>query len=328
MSKILKIIIILLFSSNIYAQKSFKFFENVSYSKNFISELRSPQTKLEVGFLNNIDKNYYNNNVKNRPFVESHFGYDFNILSFQHKNHKVAISLPGGSTTLTDLFEEKTAPVINTDYWFGSQIKFIIYPFKKNSFFKNISANLIPMFHESTHLGDEFVLHGYSQVSDFKRINVSYEAWSFAFTINDPDTLRGNILSIKIGIQNLWTIKDGYYFTDSLEVKGANVPKSTKTAEYFFVLNYQRTKGFLANKKWVNIISAQAKNSIKFSYMQNVPDTRAWKLNFYFGWIYKKSNKPFRNIGFFIRHYRGTNPHGQFRNNGNFKFTAFSFSLM
>jgi len=328
MSKISKILIILLFSIKISAQEKLIFFENVSYSKSFISEIRSPITKLEIGYLNEIDKNYYLKDVNKRPFIESHFGYNLNIFSFSNNKYGFAFGLPGGSVTLTDLFEESTAPVINTDYWFGTQIKFIAYPFKNNKYFKNISLNIFPIFHESTHLGDEFSLHGYSKISDFKRVNVSYEAWKFSVTLNDPDTLQGNILSVKAGMQNLWTIKDGYYFTDSLEVKGANIPKSSKTTEFFLGLNYQRTKGFLANKKWVNIFSVEAKNSIRFSYDESIPDTRAWNLNVYFGWIFKKSNKPFQNIGFFIRHYQGTNPHGQFRNNDEFKLTGFSVSLL
>lgn len=328
MSNIFKILIILLISKNIFAQEGFKFLENISYGKNFISEIRSPNTKIEIGYLNKIDNNYYLNDVNNRPFIESHFGYNFNIFSFSNSSYRFAFGLPGASVTLTDLFEEKTAPVINTDYWFGTQIKFITYPFKNNTFFKNISVNLIPLFHESTHLGDEFSIHGYKNIPNFKRINVSYEAWKLAITLNDPDTLKGNVLSFKAGIQNLWKTRDGYYFADSIEVKGATIPKSNKTAEFFLTLNYQRTKGFLTNKKWVNTFSVEAQNSIRFSYDENVPEARDWNFNLYFGWIYKKSNKPFQNIGFFIRHYQGINPHGQFRNNGDFRFTALSISLM
>ncbi len=171
-------------------------------------------------------------------------------------------------------------------------------------------------------------MHGFEKISNFKRINISYEAWDLSVTLNDPDTLKGNIFSVKAGIQNLWTIKDGYYFTDSLEVKGANIPKSTKTAEFYSVFNYQRTKGFLASEKWINIFSIEARNRVKFSYQENAESTRAWGINSYFGWLYKKSNNPFQNIGFFIRHYQGINPHGQFRNNDDFKFTGLSVSLM
>jgi len=328
MSKIFKILIILLFSENIYAQEGFIFFENVSYAQNFISEIRSPNTKIEIGYINNIDKNYYNNDELNLPFIETHLGYDLNIFSFSNNKSKFAFSLPAGTTTLTDMFEEKTAPVINTDYWFGTQIKFITYPFRQNKYLKNISANLQPLFHESTHLGDEFSLHGFEEVPNFKRINISYEAWDLSVTLNDPDTLKENMLSFKAGIQNLWTIKDGYYFTDSLEVKGANIPKSTKISEFYFVVNYQRTKGFLASKKWLNVFSAEARNRVQFSYDENIAEARAWGVNMYFGWVYKKSNKSFHNVGFFIRHYQGINPHGQFRNNNNFKFTGLSVSFL
>ena len=322
------ILFILLLPITIFAQKNITFLDNVSYGKFFISEVRSPLTKLEIGYLNKINSNYYNNEDVNRPFIESHFGYDFNVFSLEKQNYKLAFSFPGGAITLTDMFEELTAPVINTDYWFGTQIKFISYPFKANKFAKNISVNFQPIFHESTHIGDEFSIHGYNNIPDFHRINISYEAWNLSVTLNDPDTLKGNIISVKAGIQNLWTVNDGYYVTDSLEVKGETIPKSSRTAEYYFLVNYQRTEGFMCSERWENIISLEASNRVKFSYTEDIEETRAWNYNLYFGWMYKVSNKPFRNIGFFIRHYQGINPHGQFRDTENFKFTALSISLL
>jgi len=328
MQKKIIYLIILLLPFSVFSQKKISFFENVKYSKNFISETRSPITKLEVGYLNKVNSNYYNNEDVKRPFIESHLGYDLNIFSVNKQIYKFAFSLPAGTITLTDMFEEKTAPVINTDYWFGTQFKFIAYPFNNNNFAKNISLNLIPIFHESTHLGDEFVLHGYNNIPDFKRINISYEAWKISITLNDPDTLKGNLFSVKASIQNLWTIKDGYYFTDSLEVKGAIIPRSNKTWEYYFVLNYQRSKGFLCSNKWQNIFSAEINNRPQFSYSEIIPEKRTWSYNIYFGWKYKITNKPFGNIGFFIKHYQGINPHGQFRNTDNFRLTAFSIALL
>ena len=225
--------------------------------------------------------------------------------------------------------ELKTAPVINTDYWFGTCIKFITYPFSdKVSFLKNFSLKILPYFHESTHLGDEFSIRGYEQIEDFKRINISYEAWKLSVTVNDPDTLTGNICSLKAGIQNLWLVKSGYYFTDSIETKGVIVPKSNKPFEYYFSLNYQRSKGFMCTKKWNNIISGELSNRPMFSYDPNIPESRIWSYNIYFGWGYKTSDKPFRNFGIFIKHYTGINPHGQFRNSHNFKFTALSITLL
>ncbi len=325
-SKLIKIFIILLITGTINAQKTVVF-TSTSFGNPFISDTRSPVSKLEIGYLNKIGKDYYLKNVSKRPFIETHFGYEIPAVLISKNDYSLYLGFPGGAITLVDMFEETTAPVINTDYWFGTKIKFI-RRFENKKYLKNIVVNALPLFHESTHLGDEFALHGYSEIADFKRVNVSYEAWKFSVILNDPDTLRGNILSFKAGIQNLWTLKDGYYFTDSLEVKGADIPESNKTFEWYFSINYQRNKGFLCSEKFVNIFSAEINNRPKFSYEYGIPETRTWSYNLYFGWEYKISDMPFRNVGFFLRHYAGLNPYGQFRNENGFRFTGFSFVLL
>ncbi len=326
MSKIFKIFILVFIFGKINAQ-NISFLKPVTFGNSFVSDTRSPITKLEIGKLNKISPYYYNENISKRLFVETHFGYEIPFLSVNKNDFEFAINFPGGAVTLVDMFEETTAPVINTDYWFGTRMK-LIKRFSGKSRLKNIVVNLMPVFHESTHLGDEFVLHGYSEISDFKRINITYEAWKISFTLNDPDTLSGNNLSLKAGIQNLWTQKDGWYFTDSLEVKGAEIPKSEKTFEYYFSADYQRQKGFLCSEKFVNIFSAEINNRIQLSYNYAVPEKRVWSYNLYFGWEYKISDKAFRNVGFFLRHYGGLNPYGQFRNENNFRFTGLSIVLM
>ncbi len=326
MSKLFKIFLILLISNQINAQKPV-FFQTVKFGNPFISDIRSSITKLETGYLNKIGKDYYIKNISTRPFIEAHFGYEMPVVSLSKNDYEIFFGLLGGSVTLVDMFEESTAPVINTDYWFGTEIK-MIKRFSENKYVKNIGLDVLPFFHESTHLGDEFVLHGYAEISDFKRINISYEAWKISLILNDPDTLSGNILSLKAGIQNLWTLKDGYYFTDSLEVKGANVPLSKKTFEWYFSANYQRSSGFLCSGKWINIFSAELNNRPQFSYNAAINETRTWSCNLYFGWEYKISDKAFRNVGFFLRHYGGLNPHGQFRNTSGYRFTGFSVVLM
>ncbi|MCF6184172.1 MAG: DUF1207 domain-containing protein [Bacteroidales bacterium] len=326
MSKLFKIFLILLISNQINAQKPV-WFQTVKFGNPFISDIRSPIIKSETGYLNNIGKYYYIKNVSTRPFIEAHFGYEIPVISLSKNNYEIFFGLPGGSVTLVDMFEKTTAPVINTDYWFGTEIKFI-KRFQDKKYIKNIGLNILPLFHESTHLGDEFILNGFTKIPDFKRINISYEAWKFSVILNDPDTLNGNILSLKASIQNLWTLKDGWYFTDSLEVKGANIPLSKKTFEWYFSANYQRIKGLLCSEKWVNIFSVQVNNRIQFSYEPNIPEKRIWSYNLYFGWKYKISDKAFRNVGFFLRYYRGLNPHGQFRNIGDYRFTGLSIALM
>ncbi len=327
MSKVYILVLSLIFWENIYSQ-DMVLFKNVAYGKPFISELRSPIIKLEGGFLNQISPIYYNKNVNSRMFIESRFGYELNILSIKTCNFRTSFSFPGGLTVLTDLFEEKTAPVINTDYWFGTQFKCIIKLKENKRLLRNIALNFQPIFHESTHLGDEFVLHGYQTVSNFKRINVSYEAYALHITLNDPDTALDNMLSLKAGITGVWSKQAGYYFTDSIEVKGMEVRKNNPKPEFSFLINYQRTDGILCSKNIMNIISLEVSNRQKFSYDKNVPETRVFSLNSYIGWKFKVSDMPFSNIGLFLRYYYGLNPHGQFRDNENFRFTSLSVALM
>ncbi len=325
MSKVFKIFVILLMSSGIKAQE-INFFTGVPYAKSFVSDIRSPLTKLEIGFPNKVADEYYIKNISGRPFIEAHFGYEIPVFSYSKNNLGLYFGLPGGSVTLVDMFEATTAPVINTDYWFGTEVK-MIKRFNKNHI-KNITFNTMPLFHESTHIGDEFALHGYKNINNFKRINISYEAWKFSVTLNDPDTLKGNVLSLKTGIQGLWLPEYGYYFTDSLETKGIEIPLSSKTFEWYFSLNYQRTEGFLSSEKIVNILSAEINNRPQFSYDTNIEEARIWSYNLYFGWKVRPSNKPYQNIGFFLRHYGGLNPHGQFRNQSGYRFTGISLVLM
>ena len=219
------------------------------------------------------------------------------------------------------MFEETTAPVINTDYFFGLKAAAIKYI--DHSHIRNIGLKLVPLFHESTHIGDEFSIHGYHDIPEFRRVNVSYEAWEIAAVLNDPDTIKSNLFSAKVGFHGLWNTSKGYYTTDSLETKGVMAPPAEKNYEYYIQMNLQRTKGFLCSKRWMNVISVEANNRLKFSYDEAVKETRSWNLNLYLGWKYI-SEKSGRNLGFFFRYYAGIIPNGQFRNTGGYRYAGLS----
>ncbi len=236
---------------------------------------------------------------------------------------KIKFSTGGyiGNILLIDMLESNTSPIINTDYFFGLQASVLKYIDKPH--FSNIGFKFIPIFHESTHIGDEFSLHGYNNIPDFRRINVSYEAWEIAVVLNDPDTIKTNLISVKAGFHGLWNDAKGYYNTDSLETKGVIIPPSEKNYEYYFQMNMQRTKGFLCSEKWMQVLSVEASNRLKFSYDMNIPEKRLWNFNIYLGWkhITRASG---RNIGFFIRYYSGIIPNGQFRNTSGYQYAAIS----
>jgi len=300
-----------------------RLFRESGMMKPFLAEMRSPVFKGELAFLNKLDQSYYVGDISGRPLMEIHLGTRLPVYALVNERKRIGFFAGGfiGNVLLIDMFEETTAPVINTDYFFGLQagiLKYLDHPY-----IKNIGLSLVPVFHESTHLGDEFSLHGYQEIPGFKRINVSYEAWEIAAVINDPGNLETNLLSAKAGFHRLWNSDRGYYGTDSLETKGKEVPVSVKNYAYYLQLNLQRTEGLLCSEKWMQVISAEVSNRLKFSYEPGSPEKRTWNFNFYLGWKYLVQGSG-RNIGFFVRYYRGINPHGQFRNTDGYQYVALS----
>ena len=299
------------------------FFRESHILKPFLSEIRSTTIKAELAWLNKLDDNYYVSDYASRPFVEVHLGTELPVyyLLNRQKNFKFSTSGYIGSILLIDMFEENTSPVINTDYFFGLKAAAIKYT--GNPYIRNVGIKLVPLFHESTHIGDEFSIHGYHDLPGFRRVNVSYEAWEIAAVINDPDTIKSNLLSAKIGFHGLWNSADGYFATDSLETKNRLAPPSSKNYEYYLQLNLQRTKGFLCSDRWMNVISMEVNNRLKFSYDEAIAEKRSWNFNFYFGWKYI-SEKTGQHLGFFFRYYTGIIPNGQFRNTGGYRYAALS----
>ena len=310
--------------SALMGQEAEQFFFKDSYIlKPFLSEIRSTAIKAELAWLNKLDENYYLSDYAGRPFMEVHLGTELPIYYMVNRQKDFKFSIAGylGNILLIDMFETTTAPVINTDYFFGLKVaalKYIDHPY-----IRNIGLKLVPVFHESTHIGDEFSIHGYNDLPAFRRVNVSYEAWEIAAVLNDPDTIKSNLFSAKVGFHGLWNTGKGYYKTDSLETKGVMAPASEKNYEYYIQLNLQRTRGFLCSDRWMNILSVEANNRLKFSYDEAVKETRSWNINFYLGWKYI-SQKSGHNVGFFFRYYAGIMPYGQFRNTGGFRYAGLS----
>lgn len=310
---------------------NYTFFKKSHIYKPFVSEIRSTMNKLENGFLNSLGPDYYLDDESSRPFTEVCLGYSIPVFSMKKNlfsnstRYGIDLSLPVGSRCLVDMFEKTTAPVINCDYWFGIEINGIMYtPRLHSAGIKNIAARLVPVYHESTHIGDELALHGYLLIDDFKRINLSYEAFEIGLTINDPDTLSGNIVSFRTGFIGIWNRDQGYYSYDSLEVKGQEISDAGHKPEYYFLLNWQRSEGFLCSEKCMNILSAEVRNRTRFGYEPGVTEKRVWCINGYIGWRHALPGSVFDHAGLFLRYYQGVNPYGQFRNRDGFRYIGLS----
>ena len=301
----------------------YSFFRESDMLRPFLSEIRSTIVKCELAYLNKLDNNYYLDDYAGRPFVEAHLGADIPFFRVDDPRRKIKFSTGGylGNILLIDMLESNTSPIINTDYFFGLQASAVKYI--DNRYIRNVGIKFVPIFHESTHLGDEFSLHGYQNIPDFRRVNVSYEAWEIAVVLNDPDTMATNLLSVKAGFHVLFNDAKGYYNTDTLETKGTIVPSSKKNYEFYFQMNLQRTKGILCSERWMQVLSAEVSNRLKFSYDLDIPEKRTWNFNIYFGWKYV-TRQSRRNIGFFLRYYNGIIPNGQFRNVSGYQYAAIS----
>ncbi len=324
------VLISLILSFSALFAGQFTYFSPEHFGKPFVSNIRSSIIKFEEGFINDLGDFYYIDGYQKRLFSESHVGTDIPFISYRNKFEKAYVKstflLTGAFNVILDSFEPTTRMIINTDYWVGSEFRSVIYhPSLEKLKLKNIGVNFIPIYHESTHLGDEFVLAALAEGPDFYRLNVSYESWVLALTLNDPDTLKGNIFSTRIGLQGVWFPQDGFYQYNLAETQGQTVLMTEDCFEYWLQVNWRRTHGLGASETFHQINSIELRNRIKYGYVAEDPERRTWNINAYFGWEYQSDS--YRKVSGYLRAYYGINPHGQFRNVDNYYFFGLSLVL-
>ena len=303
-------------------------FAHDNFSRPFISEMYSSLTKMEAVKLNKLHPFYYISNATIRPFIEIQTGFQLPV--FLHtKDHtignlKISVNAPVSITTLVDLFENKTAPVIDNDYRFGVQATFLLSPENQvNRFIRNYHLALVPIFHESTHIGDEFALHGFEQIPNFARINVSYEAWQVIAGINRLREPQKRNLSAEIGYQRLMPFQSGYYNVDDFEVKGVPISPSQQRDLWFFRAEYTHPQRFGNGRTSEYIASTEIRRETKFGYTADNPEKRAWSVNTYLGFRVPIKNTP-TWVGIYFRHYQGVVPYGQLRDKDGFMLNGIS----
>ncbi|MCK4813481.1 MAG: DUF1207 domain-containing protein [Candidatus Marinimicrobia bacterium] len=182
-------------SASVLFAGSINWFTPETFGKPFISDIRSSIIKFEEGFINDLGDYYYLPNYDRRPITEGHVGTDIPLLSYRRHLAggylKATALLTGSFNLFMDSLEPTNRMVLNTDYWMGTEIRSVFYhPAIEKTGLRNIGLQIMPVFHESTHLGDEFVMRALEESSDFYRVNVSYESWRVSLTLNDPDTLK------------------------------------------------------------------------------------------------------------------------------------------
>lgn len=354
MKNFIVIIIAFTFTLSVNAQESSSFFgdgflRDINFSKPFISELHSTINKIEVGYYK--DYGPYNLSDKfamyKRPMVEIHLGFDASLFSFDLGKMKddspkwsFGLSIPVSIHVLEDMWEPITAAVIDVDYRFGSPKLSAIRFFDSSNFIKNISFMWLPIFHECTHLGDELVLAVDAKDYPLKRVNVSYEYTEFQVTLNDPNGSMENNHAFRIGGRARISDRGfGWFGTESFAIDSTivDLQESTNRFEWNFEYQMQRTKGFLAGKRAMNILSIDVSSRVRLGIpiyekiedewiAREKKESNTMTFNAYFGWKFFGKGKKTHPLGLYIHAYRGINTWGQLRNQGHYGFVGFALT--
>ena len=299
--------------------------------KAYPSESLSTANRFEMQTVNKAPPNYpWPEGYGERPLVDVRLGMELPFLGGEYPRWAWYSGVPLSLEFLTDIFEGHTAPVVNTDYWFGMRLEAL---YRLNvKWPANIGVRILPFYHESTHIGDETALYTAEENDqDYYRINVSYEAWEFTLCLDEWEGGNENAFTIRLGASGRWN-SDGYYNipTDaeigSLLVPG-DIQPSRGNMEYFGQFHVVIPAGFPAIGNWRFQGGMELRNRILFDYFTDEDEQRAWTLISTIGWYRYPENWGGRMIGFHMRILTGQNPHGQFREQGGYFMFGTGFSL-
>lgn len=290
----------------------FRIFTSRDFNKPFVSEISSTLNNLSFGYVKTSKVS--GRGEKDLTVNEVHLGIDLPLLYARNPGFKWAVSIPISTHMVWYPLEEITSPIINNDYRFG--FAYSGHVALKNNSIKNVSFEVKPFAHESTHLGDEFTITGLQEDTSFYRVNVSYEYYELSLTVNDPEASSNtNNISVKVGFMGLINTHKGYYSLFENEIGNKTLYPSRRSGEFYVDVDYKKVKGFLTSSHWQPNISMELRNRVKYNYQATGKENRVWCFNVYAGYTYVSNiANTIKSIGHYFRYYNGLNPCGQFRN--------------
>jgi hypothetical protein len=303
------------------------YFKSRDFGQYFYSDLYAPITNIGFGAMT-VAKDF---NITSQTryiamVAEPVLGAQLPIYYSKNNEKRWSLSIPISFSTWLDFTEKRTAPILNTDYRFA----FIEFNYSHNleaAIFKNIGFRFIPLFHESTHVGDELTIAKIKDTIMTPRINVSYETYEFAVIVNDSYNQKIKNHSFRLGAKFLWNPDKGYYTIDSLDnLQRLKINTSKRWIEPYFQYQYQNPNGWLSNHRMMFVFSQDFYLRVLFSYPFNyydgkgnvvraeLPESYHLNINTLVGWKFLNANGEVSNMGVFLKLYLGMNPHGQYRN--------------
>lgn len=333
-------VLLSMFGAALYAQDGKSpatLFQQRTFGKYFISDYYAPNVNISSGFILNNDEYNFDESRDGKYFflTEPIVGTELPLYLRETSQSSFAISFPISFSTVLDIFESRTAPIINTDYRVGMfEMNYMRHI--KDGPIKNFGIKLVPMFHESTHLGDELTIKRQQDSLPTARINPSYESFEIAFLINDANNLIERNHSLKLGSRFLFNPQKGWYVASASETDSASIKPSERGFEPYLQYQFQDPIGFLASRNVMFVASITARLRVRFGYSIyerdannvwiEVPNEEAFQASFNMlaGWRFTNKNE-LRRFGIYARAYTGVNPYGQFRNIPEFQFFGISF---
>ena len=207
-------------------------------------------------------------------------------------------------------FKDESAPIVDTDYRFGTMIKFQ-YGLKEDFW---LGLKFVPWAHESTHLGDEYTIIA-SRRPDFERVNPSFEYYEYGISFEKVFGADRLQLIARHGGINLWG-DDGYY---SDHLLGEETPKLTPSQK-----NYEPSFGVEVRGRqiWSRhlFVSVDARHKLVYAYHRapGEDEDKQWSLKFAAGLATPEGTTgiPLKRV--YLHYYRGVNPYGQLRSQKDF----------
>ena len=263
---------------------------------------------------------------------------------------------------IEDMGKDPSNPIINTDYRFSlGKLKYyriMSTPTLNKSavrHWKSMALRGDLYHHESTHLGDEFVVNGQgAHPGEFERQNVSFEFYDITGAFN-WESSEGLLHSIRGGTTGLVQPSHGYYSDHTLMYPlERDVVKSERNFEPYVQYEFHaphRTKladpftpggtaqpGGLASSagefeqpaRWAPFVSADLRRRIVLDFNKvsaDVKEETQWSVNMLAGIRSQAGNARFAIKEIYARYYHGVNPHGQLRNQKDFWLAGFGVNF-
>lgn len=216
-------------------------------------------------------------------------------------------------------FVDDSSPIINTDYRFGIMAKV-----QRGLSRDRWLSGRVFIGHESTHLGDEFAIAGQRRFPrTFERINVSWEYLDVGVMYEHQ--VEEYFGSLRGGVTTTLPFRDTYYSTDPESVTRSPLGPVTASKNWFdpyLGLELERDGLFGDSPGWALYISGEVRFRTVYDYHKASSDAaeeRQASLNLITGLRKSGTGGALSRVSPFLRLYRGVNPHGQFRNQKDYK---------